>query len=67
MSNQNPHADFQHYFEFLDALRLSGDFNMFGAAPILSERFAIGDHAAKTILIRWMETFAERHPQEETK
>jgi len=48
---------------FLDALRDSGATNMFGAAPYLVEEFGVTRHEAKNLLLTWMKTFEERHPQ----
>jgi hypothetical protein len=53
----------EDYFKFLDALRLSGVTNMFGAAPYLQEAFPhLTKPEARNILKEWMRTFAERHP-----
>jgi len=49
------------YFEFLDALRESGKTNMFGAGPYLMQAFGIDKREAKDIVLKWMETFSERH------
>lgn len=48
------------YFEFLDALRKSGDTNMFAAVPYLMEAFSIGKQESKVIFRMWMETFNDR-------
>lgn len=49
--------------EYLDALRESGVTNMFGAAPYLKKKFPeLTEAEARSILVRWMETFTERHP-----
>ena len=45
------------YFEFLDDLRESGDINMFGAAGVLVEVFAIPKQEARDILSAWMKQF----------
>lgn len=51
------------YFNFLDALRESGQTNMFGAAPYLVEVFGLARIEAQQVLLRWIDTFNERHPQ----
>jgi hypothetical protein len=48
---------------FLDELRESGVTNMFGAAPYIVEEFGVTRQEAKDLLLNWMQTFAERHPQ----
>lgn len=45
---------------FLDALRKSGDVNMFGAAPYVSEAFGVSKQEARDLVKNWMDTFAER-------
>jgi hypothetical protein len=49
--------------DYLDALRESGATNMFGAAPYIVEEFGVTRQEAKDLLLNWMQTFAERHPQ----
>jgi len=49
------------YFEYLDDLRESGVTNMFGAAPYLQEAFGLSRYEARDVLLKWMETFNERH------
>ena len=44
----------QEYFDFLDELRLSGETNMFGAAPYLQAEFGIDKRVAREILQNWM-------------
>lgn len=53
------------YFEYLDALRESGDINMFGAAVYLESAFELNRYEARDILLEWMETFEERHKTRE--
>jgi hypothetical protein len=36
---------------------------MFGAAPYIVEEFGVTRQEAKDLLLNWMQTFAERHPQ----
>lgn len=57
--------EFDKYFDYLDDLRESGVTNMFGASPYLVKEFGIDRGTAQRILIEWMRTFDERHPQEE--
>lgn len=46
---------------YLDELRISGQTNMFGAAPYVTEKFAdVTLTQAQTVLLFWMKTFAER-------
>lgn len=50
-------------FEYLDALRLSGEVNMFGAGASLQDAFVITAKEASTLLAEWMRTYGERHPR----
>jgi len=59
------HYEFEEYFDYLDDLRESGVTNMFGASPYLVEEFGVDRSTAQRILIEWMRTFNERHPEEE--
>ena len=52
-------------FRYLDDLRESGKTNMFGAVPYLVEAFNITKYDAQRHLVKWMETFGERHSQAE--
>lgn len=49
------------YFEYLDNLRESGVTNMFGATPYLQQAFGLSRYEARDVLLKWMETFNERH------
>jgi len=51
----------EEYLQYLDALRESGDTNMFGAAPYLVREFGMEIGQARAVLRTWMETFSERH------
>jgi len=42
---------------FLDALRESGETNMFFATPYLMNEFGIEKNEARKILVEWMESF----------
>lgn len=57
--------DYNEYFDYLDGLRESGIVNMFGAGQYLEVDFGISKAEARTILIKWMNTFDERHPKGE--
>ncbi len=53
----------ENHLKFLDDLRESGATNMFGATPYLRRRFRdLSDHEAGEVLVYWMKTFAQRHP-----
>lgn len=58
------HYEFEEYFDSLDDLRESGVTNMFGASPYVIEEFGVDKSTAQRILIEWMRTFDERHPEE---
>ena len=45
---------------FLDELRESGEINMFGAAPYLSDAFDLSEQEARKVLTYWMQTFGTR-------
>lgn len=47
------------YYKFLEALRKSGDTNMFGATPYLMERFSLKRDEASNILAEWMDSYDE--------
>ncbi len=47
--------------KFLDWLRDSGKTNMVGATPYIQKQFNITKYDAQRFLIKWMETFGERH------
>jgi len=51
----------QEVFAFLDDLRLSGETNMYGAAPYIVEVFGVNKAEARVLLSAWMQTFSERH------
>jgi hypothetical protein len=50
----------EKYFNFLDALRESGQTNMFGAGPWLQRAFGLERHEARDIVLEWMSTYGER-------
>lgn len=49
--------------EYLDALRESGETNMFGAARYVADAFGCSMEVARANLAEWMRTFSERHPK----
>ena len=51
------------YLEYLDALRESGETNMFGSPIYLAEEFDLDIEFAKKVVSFWMKTFGERHPK----
>ena len=52
----------EEVFEFLDTLRDSGITNMFGAGPFIQEAYGVKRFEAKELLLEWMQTFEDRHP-----
>lgn len=56
--------DKEEVFDYLDALRESGVTNMFGATPYIMEEFDVPQSEAKKLLVKWMQTFSERHKEE---
>jgi len=61
---ERPETVTDEHLEYLDALRESGDVNMFGARPYLADEFGLDKADSSAILKYWMESFGERHPQE---
>jgi hypothetical protein len=49
---------------FLDALRDSGKTNMVEATPYIQKHFRVTKYDAQRFLVKWMETFSERHPKQ---
>jgi len=49
----------EFYFEFLDALRESGQINMFGAPRVLQDEFGLNKHESIDIVSEWMKQFKE--------
>lgn len=53
---------------FLDALRVTGVTNMFGAQPYIRDEFpGLTETQARTVLVHWMKTFAARHPDRQPR
>ena len=51
--------------KFLDILRESGVTNMYGAGAYIQQRFTnVTENDAQQFLVKWMETFSERHAQQ---
>ncbi len=46
---------------FLDDLRESGVTNMYGAGTFIQNSFDVTKYDANRYLVKWMDTFAERH------
>lgn len=42
-------------FQFLNALRRTGEVNMFGAAPWLQDYYLLEKREAKDVLLSWMQ------------
>jgi hypothetical protein len=61
-SEEEPRPEFvtDEHLRFLDALRESGQTNMFGAAPYIADLFEIPMQQARKILTYWMRTFTAR-------
>jgi hypothetical protein len=57
----------QMYFEYLDDLRESGVTNMWGAGAYLEDAFSLSRNDARDVLLNWMNTYNQRHPQGETQ
>lgn len=51
--------EYRYEFLFLNALRESGEVNMFGATPYIQEEFDVTRKEAEGILIRWMAWVSE--------
>ena len=62
MSNTN--GDYDEYFRFLDALRASGQINLFGAAIPLRDVYPeLSESKAKQVVSHWMESNRNRHAE----
>lgn len=66
MTTERPPIVTDEHLEYLDALRLSGVTNMYGAAPYLTEHFDLTTTEARAVLVFWMQSFSERHPRPST-
>jgi hypothetical protein len=54
---KNSELSKKEVYDFLHELRLSGETNMFGAAPYIAEEFAIEEKEARLWLSEWMKDF----------
>ena len=61
---QSTHMQERVIFRYLDNLRESGKTNMFGAGSWIQDAFEITKYDANRFLVKWMETFGERHHKE---
>ena len=52
-----PVEDLQEFYDFLDALRKTGDTNMYGAGSYLETAFDMGRRMARKVLSAWMKDF----------
>ena len=61
-TEEDPRPEFvtDEHLQFLDELRESGEINMFGAAPYLSNIFDLSKQEARKALTYWMQTFGTR-------
>ena len=51
--------NYVEYFNYLDKLRDSGETNMFGSGPYLTEEFGLGRSEARQIAMKWMDTYSD--------
>jgi hypothetical protein len=67
-TEEEPRPEFvtDEHLRFLDALRESGQTNMFGAALYVADLFEIPMQQARKILTYWMRTFTTRKQKSET-
>lgn len=63
---ERPEICTDEMLEFLDDLRESGETNMFGATPYVQDEFDLDKKDAKEVLLYWMDTFTDRHPEKIT-
>ena len=54
-----PHGYTDEHAEYLEALRESGETNMYGAAPYLQRRFSLDKNIARTYTSYWMESYGK--------
>jgi hypothetical protein len=48
-------------FDLLDALRQSGEINMFGSGIYLEQAYGLNKRESKEVVLEWMRTFGERN------
>lgn len=58
---RKPKGMTDEHLKYLDALRLSGVTNMYGAGPYLVREFSMTRIESHQILAYWMKSFSERH------
>lgn len=61
-----PECVTEAHLDYLDALRLSGVTNMYGAGAYVEEEFDVDAKTARTILTYWMQTFGDRKTETDT-
>ena len=57
-----PESVLDEHLTYLDQLRESGQVNMFGAKPYLTQRFGMTRATATEVWTYWTTTFSDRHP-----
>jgi methionine synthase I (cobalamin-dependent) len=57
--NTRPEIVTDDHLFYLDALRDSGEINMFGASQYVAREFGVDKYAARTILNYWMDSKRE--------
>jgi len=50
----------KEYYEFLDALQLSGETNMVESVPYVQMKFFLSGKEAREVVLDWMHTYDER-------
>jgi hypothetical protein len=55
--------EISEYFDYLEALRQSGETNMFGAGPYLMEEFGVSRKESHEILERWMGSYDKKEEE----
>jgi hypothetical protein len=64
MSVERPAIVTERHLKFLDNLRDSGATNMYAASAYLERKFKqLTEEEAGVILVYWMKSFTERHPE----
>lgn len=59
-SKERPAIVTEEHLEYLDALRESGETNMYGAGPWLRDSFGVSRDESHEILGYWMASFSDR-------
>lgn len=64
MVQDRPKCLTEEHLLYLDRLRESGVTNMFGAVPYIQLEFPdLSEQEAKQVLVHWMKSFSDRHPE----